>query len=84
MSTYTAEEFNKKPQEAYRQADKGEPVKINHNRYPDVIFELSARERGIDSSLSKEIDAPIGSDPLSRSKARLMSSDMVKEVDDNG
>ena len=49
MSTYTAEEFNKKPQEAYRQADKGEPVKINHNRYPDVIFELKARERGIDN-----------------------------------
>lgn len=51
MSTYTAEEFNKKPQEAYREADKGLPVKINHNRYPNVIFELTARERGIDNDL---------------------------------
>ena len=60
MSTYTAEEFNKKPQEAYRQADKGEPVKINHNRYPNVIFELKARERGIDSSIPQELDIKEG------------------------
>lgn len=60
MSTYTAEEFNKKPQEAYRQADKGEPVKINHNRYPNVIFELKARERGIDSSIPQELEPKEG------------------------
>jgi hypothetical protein len=45
VCTYNAEEFNKHPREAYRKADKGKAVKINHTSYPDVIFELTARPR---------------------------------------
>ncbi len=42
----TAENFSKQPALAYRKAEKGEEVTINHNRYPGVVFILSARERG--------------------------------------
>ena len=41
----TAEKLAKKPAQAYREADKGNTVTINHDRYPDKIFELTARER---------------------------------------
>ncbi len=41
----TAEEMTKRPAQAYRSADKGESVIINHDRYPDKVFELTARER---------------------------------------
>jgi hypothetical protein len=41
----TANDFRKKPAEAYRKADKGETVVINHDRYPDQVFELTARKR---------------------------------------
>ena len=43
----TADEFRKKPAEAYRKADKGEVIVINHDRYPDKVFELSSRGRGM-------------------------------------
>ena len=43
--TFTAEEFSNKPQQIYREADKGNSVTINHSRYPDVVFELTARPR---------------------------------------
>lgn len=42
----TAREFNDKPAEAFRMAEKGEPVIIYHGRYPHVVFELRARDRG--------------------------------------
>ncbi len=42
----TAEEFSNRPQLAYHKAEKGEEVTINHNRYPDVVFILSVRDRG--------------------------------------
>lgn len=41
----TADQFNKKPQDVYRAADKGETVTINHDRYKDKVFELTARDR---------------------------------------
>jgi len=41
----TAETLAKKPAQAYREADKGNTVTINHDRYPDKVFELTARER---------------------------------------
>lgn len=41
----TAREMNKYPAQAYREADKGEKVVINHDRYPDKVFELTARDR---------------------------------------
>lgn len=43
--TFTAEEFSNKPLQVYRSADKGESVTINHSRYPDVVFEITARPR---------------------------------------
>jgi hypothetical protein len=43
--TFTAEEFSNKPQQIYREADKGNAVTINHSRYPDVVFEVIARPR---------------------------------------
>lgn len=43
---YTAKEFKQgKTQEAYNKAYKGEKVEINHDRYKDVVFVLSARKR---------------------------------------
>jgi TfoX/Sxy family transcriptional regulator of competence genes len=41
----TAEKLAKQPAQAYREADKGNTVTINHDRYPDKVFELTARER---------------------------------------
>lgn len=37
----TAEQFNKHPAQAYRAADKGERVEIEHSRYPGVVFVLT-------------------------------------------
>jgi len=41
----TAKQFRDKPAEPYRMAEKGETVVINHDRYPTVVFELTARAR---------------------------------------
>ena len=41
----TANEFNKKPLQAYRTADRGEEVTINHDRYPDKVFKLRAEDK---------------------------------------
>ena len=40
----TAAKFKKNPQKHYRAADLGETVTINHDRYPDKIFEMIARD----------------------------------------
>ena len=45
MTTFTAKQFNKNPASVYRAADKGDVVRLNHDRYPDKIFELTARDR---------------------------------------
>jgi len=45
MKTFTAKEFNKKPGPVYRAADKDGAVKVNHDRYPDKLFVLEARDR---------------------------------------
>jgi len=44
MKTFTAEEFNKKPLQVYREADKNGSVKITHSHYPDVVFVLTVKE----------------------------------------
>jgi len=41
----TAANFKKNPQKHYRAADLGETVTINHDRYPDKVFEMIARDR---------------------------------------
>lgn len=41
----TAKEMHNSPAQAYREADKGNTVVINHDRYPDKVFELTARDR---------------------------------------
>lgn len=41
----TAKDMHNSPAQAYREADKGETVVINHDRYPDKVFELTARDR---------------------------------------
>jgi hypothetical protein len=38
----TAKQFAKSPLEAYRRADRGEEVVIEHARYPDIEFRLMA------------------------------------------
>lgn len=45
MKTVTAEEFNKKPNAVYREADRNGEVRINHAHYSDRIFVLISRER---------------------------------------
>lgn len=41
----TAKEMHNSPAKAYREAYKEGRVTINHDRYPDKVFELIARER---------------------------------------
>lgn len=41
----TAQELARTPASVYRSADKGDVVVINHDRYPDRVFELKARDR---------------------------------------
>ena len=41
----TADKFRKKPHDIYAEAAKGETVTINHDRYRDQVFELTARSR---------------------------------------
>lgn len=56
--TFTAEDFSNKPALAYREADKGNTVTINHSRYPDVIFELTARARRLNMK-DESIEQPL-------------------------
>lgn len=41
----TADNFRKKPQKPYLKAYNGHKVIINHDRYPDKVFELTSRDR---------------------------------------
>lgn len=45
MKTFSAKNFSNKPEPVYRAADREGEVKINHDRYKDKIFILTARER---------------------------------------
>jgi hypothetical protein len=45
MKTFNATELNKSAAKVFREADKAGSVKINHDRYPDKVFVLEARER---------------------------------------
>ena len=47
IKTFTALQVQKEAGKVYRAADKDGKVMINNSRYPDVIFELSARERRV-------------------------------------
>lgn len=58
--SYTAEEFSNKPALIYREADKGSTVTINHSRYPDVIFELTARPRRVNLEGDKLVQTSDG------------------------
>lgn len=58
--TFTAEEFSNKPQQIYREADKGSTVTINHSRYPDVIFEITARPRRVNLDGNKLVEVGDG------------------------
>ncbi len=53
-TTFTADEFGQKPQQVYREADKGNKVTINHSRYPDIVFELTARPRRVNLEDTRE------------------------------
>ena len=44
MKTFTAEQFNKKPLQVYREADKHGKAEITHSHYPDVVFVLTVKE----------------------------------------
>lgn len=47
MKTFNATELNKSAAKVFREAYKEGSVKINHDRYPDVVFVLEARARGV-------------------------------------
>lgn len=57
MKTFTAVEMSNHPQRVYRAADKDGAVKINHGQYDDIVFILTARNRGEESEHSN-----VGSD----------------------
>ena len=74
----TADEFRKKPHDVYRAADQGDTVTINHDRYRDKVFELTARGReplkkaiGDGDSLCLLYTSP---SPRDRQKSRMPSS----------
>lgn len=69
----TAKDMHNSPAQAYREADKGNTVTINHDRYPDKVFELTARER------RTLIDTSFDSMSFDRIKNRLPES-----IDENG
>ncbi len=47
MKTFTAKELNKSPAQVFRAADQDGSVKINHDRYPDKVFIIEGRSRGM-------------------------------------
>ena len=49
MDTFSSTELNKSPAKIFRTVDLEGSVRINHDRYPDKIFILSAKKRGEES-----------------------------------
>lgn len=47
IKTFTADEMARKAAQVYRAADVDGIARINNTRYPDKIFELTARERRV-------------------------------------
>ena len=45
IKTFTAKEVSNNPGVIFRECYKNEKVKINHNNFPDVIFEMIIRPR---------------------------------------
>lgn len=45
MKTFNAEEFNKHPNQVYKEAAKSGFVRINHLHFQDKIFEITCRDR---------------------------------------
>lgn len=52
MKTFTAVEMSNNPQKVYRAADRDGAVKINHGQYDDIVFILTARNRGEETEYS--------------------------------
>jgi len=46
--TFSAKQMHNSPRQVFREADKTGKVKINHDHYPDKVFELIARDRAIE------------------------------------
>jgi hypothetical protein len=44
--TYNATDFKDRRAEIFREAEKHGECLVNHDRYPDVIFSITSRERG--------------------------------------
>ena len=57
MQTFTADEFRKQPAKVYRAADKDGEVKINHDRYNDLVFVLSTKARNSLNDINYPIEA---------------------------
>lgn len=46
MKSVTAKDFHKRPRSVYKEAAKKDgAIPINHDHYPELIFELTARDR---------------------------------------
>lgn len=77
----TAESLAKKPAQAYRAADKGETVVINHDRYPDKVFELTARERrsGVSDLLKASYEQGIKDNMLAQPKTYTITDNAFEE-----
>ncbi len=54
-----AEKFRKKPHDVYSAASKGDVVVINHDRYREQVFELTARDRYKGNSEDNQEDTEI-------------------------
>lgn len=47
IKTFTAGDMHHSPRKVYREADVNGVAQINNSNYPDKIFVLTARERGV-------------------------------------
>lgn len=78
----TAKDMHNSPAQAYREADKGNTVTINHDRYPDKIFELTARERrsSTNHALLSSYEQGIEDNMLDKPKTYKITNDGFVEV----
>lgn len=53
MKTFTANEFRRNPRQVYRAADVEGSVKINHSDYPDKVFIIEGRARGVQAPFER-------------------------------
>jgi len=58
MKTFTPKDMHNNPAMVYRAADKDGEVRIDHDRYPDRIFTLTARDMRVGDIDQEDLSSP--------------------------